>query len=40
MVAFATGIGCGHAAPPAEWTYLLVMLCVLCPSKDAIVGSL
>ena len=32
------GIGCGTAS--AEWTYRMVMLCVLCPSKDAMVGSI
>jgi hypothetical protein len=40
MVAFATASAAATSTVSAEWTYLLVIECVLCPSKLAIVGSL
>ncbi len=40
MVAFATASAAASNAVSAEYMYLLVMLCVLWPSKLAIVGSL
>ena len=40
VVAIATASGAASSTASAEWTYLLVMLCVLWPSKLAMVGSL
>jgi hypothetical protein len=40
MVAFATASAAASNTTSAEWTYLLVMLCILWPSKLAMVGSL
>jgi hypothetical protein len=39
-VAFDTASAAASSTASAEFMYLLVMLCVLCPSKLAIVGSL
>jgi hypothetical protein len=40
MVAFDTASAAASNTVSAEWTDLLVTLCVLWPSKLAIVGSL
>ena len=40
MVALATASAAASNTASAEWTYLLVMLWVLCPSKLEMVGSL
>jgi hypothetical protein len=40
MVAFAPASAAASNTASAEWTYLLVMLCALWPSKVAMDGSL
>ena len=40
MMAFATASAAASSTASAECMYRLVMLCVLWPSKGAIVGSL